>query len=419
MITPRHGSAGRALAAAVLVVAGLTAGVTGGPPPASGQTNNFQGDACESTGTGEGVCVIDEPEGNNPETYGSVTFDRTTTADDDRIVFDVALQDPDGGDPPTLQEIQICIQPADGREMNPYTPARANSCAGRSDDRVYVDEDAPITEPVTIDLDEALGDGFTSGEKIFFAVHMTIDDDGTSRTVMVTGPVGAPQPETRTLVVRKDVVDGQGGEQFTFTVDCGEYVLSGQNGGDSVTYQNGDATFSLGDDGEATFTSIPHGATCTIGESVPDGEWATSVNGEPDADRAVSVTLDEGRTVVFTNQAATTPAGNGGTTTTTTTTTMTGGGDTTPTTTGDTTPTTATGDTEVGGAGAEQPTTGREQPPTEVAGVQEERADGLPRTGSAGAAAAVLAAGLIAAGTGLRAGFSRRRLSRRSSPERR
>jgi hypothetical protein len=418
MITPRHASAHRALAAAALVVAGLTVGATGAPQPARGQTSDFRGDECESTGTGAGACLIDEPQGNNPETYGTVTFDRTTGADDDRIVFDVKLQDPDGTGPPTLQEIQICIQPADGRETNPYTPARANSCAGQSEDRVYVDEDAPITEPVTIDLDEVLGEGFTLGEKIFFAVHMTIDDDGESRTVMVTGPVGAPQPQTRTLVVRKDVVDGQGGELFAFTVDCGDYALSEQNGGEAVTYQNGDATFRLGDNGEATFTSIPNGTSCTIGEAVPAGEWATSVNGEPDADRAVSVTLDQGRTVVFTNQAATTPAGNGGTTTTT------AGGGTTPTTAeGATTTTTAPGDTAVGGAGAEQPTSGSEQPsgeqPTEVAGERLERVDGLPRTGSAAAALTVFAAGLLAAGTGLRAGLSRRRLSRRSPQEKR
>lgn len=405
MISARHARARRALATAAVAVAGLTVGVTGGSEPAGGQTNNFRGDECQSTGTGAGACLIDEPEGNNPETYGSVAFDRTTGADDDRIVFDVNLQDPDGTGAPTLQEIQICIQPADGRETNPYTPARANSCAGQRDDRVYVDEDPPITEPVTIDLDQALGDGFTLGERIFFAVHMTIDDDGESRTVMVTGPVGAPPPETRTLVVRKDVVDGRGGEQFAFTVDCGDYALSAQNGGDSVTYQNGDATFRLGDNGEATFTSIPHGTTCTIGEAVPAGEWVTSVNGEPDTDRAVSVTLNEGRTLVFRNQAATTPAGEGVTT---------------PTTAGNTATTAAPGDTDVGGAGAEQPTAGREQPspgqpPTEVAGIQEERVDGLPRTGSAAGAAAALAAGLIAAGTSLRAGASRRRLSRRPS----
>lgn len=420
MTVPRHTRPRRALAAAALAFLGLAVGVTGGPAPAGGQTDTFQGDDCTPTAKGEGVCTIDEPEGANPDTHGTVTYRRTTTADDDRIAFAVDLQDPDGAGRPALREMQICIQPADGRETNPYAPARANSCAGQSADRVYVDEERPIDEPVTIDLDEVLGDGFTPGEKIFFAVHMTIDDDGESRTVMVTGPVGAPGSATRTLVVNKDVVGGQGGERFTFTVDCGDYALSERNHDDTAAYENGDATFPLGDGGEAVFTSIPRGATCTIGEQVPAGEWATSVNGEPDSDRAVEVTLDEDRTVAFTNQAAGTSAGNGTTTTTTT-----GGGDGGPANGGTTTTTTA-GDTEVGGATTEQPAADGQQPsqgqppaqdeaepPTQVAGVQEER-DGLPRTGTASAVAVAVAAGLVLAGSGLRVGFRRRPLSGRS-----
>jgi hypothetical protein len=392
----------RILAGGALAVLGLAVGAIGGPVPAIGQTDTFQGDDCTPTAAGEGVCTIDEPEGTNPDTYGTVTYQRTTTPDDDRIVFDVDLQDPDGTEAPTLREMQICIQRADGRETNPYTPARANSCAGQSADRVYVDEEAPIGEPVTIDLDEVLGNGFTLGEKIFFAVHMTIDDDGESRTVMVTGPVGAPGPATRTLLVNKDVVGGQDGERFTFTVDCGDYALSERNHDDGAVYENGDATFSLGDGGEAVFTSIPRGATCTVGEQVPAGEWATSVNGEPDGDRAVEVTLDEDRSVAFTNQAATNPAGNGGTTTTTTTTTA--------------------GDTEVGGVATEQPAAGGQPPaqgqppaeeegpsPTQVAGVQEERV-GLPRTGTPSAVTVAVAAALLMAGTGLRLASSHRPL---------
>lgn len=374
---------------------------TGGPLPAGGQTDSFRGDDCTPTATAGGGCTIDEPEGADADTYGRVNYQRTTTPDDDRVVFDVDLEDPDGTDGSTLPEMQICIRRADGRETNPYTPAQANSCAGQSDDRVYVDEDPPIGEPVTIDLDEVLGDGFTLGEKIFSAVHMTIDDAGEFRTVMVTGAVGVPVPATRTLVVNKDVVGGQGGERFTFTVDCGDYALSERNHGDTAAYENGDATFSLGDGGEAVFTSLPRGTTCTIGEQVPAGEWATFVDGEPDSDRAVEVALDEDRTVAFTNHAATRPGGNGGTTTTTATT------------------VTTTAGTEVGGASTEQPAGGRQpsrkQPPaeeeaeptTQVAGAQEERG-ALPRTGTASAVAVAVAAGLILAGTGLRAGASRR-----------
>lgn len=357
--------------------------------------------AMAAAGPGEGTCVIDEPEGNNPDTYGGLTYRRTTSGDEDRIVFDIDLQDPDGAEPPTLTGLQICVQPADNRDTNPHTPARANSCAGASPDRVYVDEDAPIEEPVTIDLVETLGDDFTPGETIFFAVHMTIDDGGESRTVMVTGPVGAATgAATQRLVVSKDVVGGQGGERFTFMVDCGDYSLSGRNH-DGATFENGDATLTLGDGDEATFGSIPRGTTCTIGEQVPTGQWTTSVNGDPDADRAVEVALDQDRTVAFTNQAATSPGGDGG---------QLPGGPQTPAD-GDTT-TTTVGGTSVGGAAAEQPAAGSEQSsqqpaqetesPTQVAGAQEQRDTTLPRTGIPAATFVALAAGLVAAGTALR-----------------
>ena len=39
----------------------------------------------------DGTCVLDEPEGQNPDTYGTVTYDRTVTAETDTLTFVPAL----------------------------------------------------------------------------------------------------------------------------------------------------------------------------------------------------------------------------------------------------------------------------------------------------------------------------------------
>lgn len=220
--------------------------------------------------------------------------------------------------------MQICIQPANEREDSPYTPTGAGTCSGESEDRVFVDETEPVQNPITVDLVEALGEDFAIGERIFFAVHVNIfdadGDDGVRRTTYAVGASEGEeqeQPATRALTVEKVVNDelGEEGVEFDFTVDCGDYALSdANNSGEGVTYSSGDATFSMADGEEQTFSAIPNGTDCTIEEADPGEQWSTTVHiddGEPEASRTAEVTLDADHTVAFANDRSAAGAGGG------------------------------------------------------------------------------------------------------------
>ena len=75
------------------------------------------------------------------------------------------------------------------------------------------------------------------------------------------------------LTVRKFVVDGNVGDSFSFTVDCGEAIdLNGEDDGYATT-------FSLTNGGARTFLDIPEGTSCTVTETIPGGsgeDWTTT-----------------------------------------------------------------------------------------------------------------------------------------------
>lgn len=127
----------------------------------------------DAGGTGGGTCTLDEPEGQNPDTYGTVTYSRTVAAGQDSLAFDL----PDGLN---ATEVQVCLTLADSAAANPYGPTNANTCAGNSPDRAYQSNSPP--DPVVIDVD-----AFFAGD-VAYAVG---DPCGSPRT---WSPAVAPWP---------------------------------------------------------------------------------------------------------------------------------------------------------------------------------------------------------------------------------
>ena len=244
-----------------------------------------------------GTCVLDEPEGQNPDVYGTVTYTRATTATTDTISFDLPA-----GLAPT--EVQVCLTLGDDATTNPYVPTDANTCAGKSADRALT-TDAP-GDPVVVDVAAffASNPRYAIGDAIWFTVHVVAD----GRTLAVTGvsaPVVVPPAAVYRLTVRKDVVSPTQDERFIITVSCPALALKAANTemGD-ITYFKGNATMVLGDFGTMTLKGLPGGTTCTIEETLPaapDGSWTTTIDDVVDADAALTVTLTADREVWFRN----------------------------------------------------------------------------------------------------------------------
>lgn len=228
----------------------------------------------------DGSCTLDEPEGKNPATYGTVTYDRTVSGASDTLSFDRPNTF-------TATEVQICLTLVADSPASPYVPTSANTCAGNSPDRAYSSSSPP--DPVVVDVDAffAGNSNYTPGAALWFTVHI----NGEGRTMYVTGSSNPPQtPPTRSLVVTKEVTPNASGT-FSFAVDCAETTLSSANTTTSgVTFSGGNASFTLADDGAAGFTGILDGDTCTVTESDPGAGWSTTANGA--AGRVASVLLD-------------------------------------------------------------------------------------------------------------------------------
>lgn len=106
---------------------------------------------------------------------------------------------------------------------------------------------------------------------------------------------GTPPPpaDTYDITVTKNVVNGAGGESFGFTVDCDPFELDADNvAGSGVTFTDGAANFSLGDDGTRTVVGLPDGASCEVAETTPAGaQWTTTINGAASATRTTVVAI--------------------------------------------------------------------------------------------------------------------------------
>ena len=136
-------------------------------------SNSFQG-TCVGTAT-SGTCVLDEPEGNNPATNGTVSYVRLG----DLMTFVI---EPSGGN---INEVQICMQDTEAFEIG------ANVCAGihgahvayTSNDNVYF-----------VDLTAA---GLASASPLYWTLHVVAG----GATLQVMSPNPGPLPTTTTTSV--------------------------------------------------------------------------------------------------------------------------------------------------------------------------------------------------------------------------
>lgn len=218
----------------------------------------------------DGTCTLDEPEGQNPDIYGTLTYNRTVADAQDELSFDM----------PTglgATEVQVCVTKRSTVATNPYVPTNANTCAGNSPDRAYQSNSPP--DPVVVDLDAFFGSvgGYTAGEPVWFTAHVVAG----GRTLAVTGGSAPGEPVTRTVTVTKDVApDGAG--TFSFTMGCTRTGLS--------------VTFTLEDGDSKVFTGIADDDTCMVTEAEPtSGSWTTTVNGV--AGRVATLSTADGNAV--------------------------------------------------------------------------------------------------------------------------
>jgi hypothetical protein len=156
--------------AAVLIGSGALL-LVGGSLGTMASANAFQG-VCPTTAPA--VCTLDEPEGSNPATHGTITVTRagstfTFTA---QLAVGASLagrQDP----------IQLCVV-ADTGQADPWVPTNANSCAG-----IHGSPTPFQAFPVVFDAGPLLA---APGAPVWFALHVNIVD-GESRTTYVVGTV--------------------------------------------------------------------------------------------------------------------------------------------------------------------------------------------------------------------------------------
>jgi LPXTG-motif cell wall-anchored protein len=238
----------------------------------------------------DSTCTLDEPEGKNPDTYGTVVVDRTISGAVDTLSLDL----PAGTN---ATEVQICLTLVSAAPANPYVPTSANSCAGNDPDRAY-QSNSPA-DPVVVDVAAFFaGDtNYTAGDPVWFTAHV----NSQGRTLYVTGGSSTQQqPATRTLVVTKEL-SPSGPGTFAFTVDCQQTSLSAANTSSSgVTFDNGNASFSLGHNEAVGFTGIADDDTCTVTEADPGAAWTTTANGSPGRSAVVSLDGQNG-TAAFVN----------------------------------------------------------------------------------------------------------------------
>lgn len=262
---------GAGLAAAGLVLLGLALTAPGRAAADSKKPPVFVGYCTPDPANPEdGTCTLDEPEGQDADTYGTVAYDRTVAGVQDELSFDL---------PAGLgaTEVQVCVALRSAAAANPYVPTNANTCAGNSPDRAYQSNSPP--DPVVVDLDAFFGSlgGYAPGDAVWFTVHVVAG----GRTLAVTGGSAPGEPITRTVTVTKDV-DPDGAGTFSFTIECTRTGLS--------------QTFTLEDGDSRVFTDIADDDTCVVTETAPtSGRWTTTANGI--AGRVATLSTADGNAV--------------------------------------------------------------------------------------------------------------------------
>src|SRR5438270_13133719 len=159
----RAGAALSAMGLVALVLSIMLPAASASPNP------NFQG-ACSGT-VASGTCVLDEPEGNDPSTQGTVTYALTG----DVLAFTIDADDP-------VTEVQICMQTS-----GPFDVA-ANACAGIHGNHVTFTQ---VGDVYSVDLD---ANGFSDPSVVFWTLHVVAG----GRTLQVTGPGDGSETTTTT-----------------------------------------------------------------------------------------------------------------------------------------------------------------------------------------------------------------------------
>ncbi|HVM07257.1 MAG TPA: DUF5979 domain-containing protein [Acidimicrobiales bacterium] len=225
----------------------------------------------------DGTCVLDEPEGQNPDTYGVVTYERIVAAGSDvlRLELPTAID---------ATEVQVCLTLRSAAVDSPYIPTDANTCAGTSPDLAYVNE-RPV-DVVLVDVAAFFGGtpGYQPGAALWFTVHVIAE----GRTLAVTGASTPNEAVTRTLTVTKDFVPDTPTATATasFTVDCLATDLGARG------------TFQLGDGGVMVLTGIADGDECHVVETTAG--YSTTAAGVPGT--SAIVFLDRATVVPFVNR---------------------------------------------------------------------------------------------------------------------
>jgi LPXTG-motif cell wall-anchored protein len=135
------------------------------------EANDFEG---ECTTTSPATCVLDEPEGNDPATHGTITVVRVGSVFTFTPTLNAGVTLAAGADP-----IQLCMV-ADTGQANPYVPTSANTCAG-----IHGDPTKFQAFPVVYDAAALLA---TADAPAWFALHVNLQD-GDARTTYVIGNV--------------------------------------------------------------------------------------------------------------------------------------------------------------------------------------------------------------------------------------
>jgi hypothetical protein len=116
-------------------------------PAGASPGNQFQG-ICVGT-MNAGTCVLDEPEGQDPATHGTVTYLRVG----DMLTFTIQSADP-------ISEVQICMQAS-----GPFAQA-ANACAGIHGYHVAFTN---LLNVYSVDLKD---EGFDATDPLYWTLHV-------------------------------------------------------------------------------------------------------------------------------------------------------------------------------------------------------------------------------------------------------
>lgn len=140
------------------------------PAAADAPDGSFQG-VCTSA-VFPMTCTLDEPEGVNPATHGTITVARAGD------VFTFTWTAPEGATlSPVDDAIKLCVVPKTDA-TNPFVPTNANTCVGPEPLRF-------AAFPVVFDAGPVLAEA--EATELWFTLHVDILDGG-ARTTYVVGP---------------------------------------------------------------------------------------------------------------------------------------------------------------------------------------------------------------------------------------